>query len=74
MKRPIIIREIRDGLGCQGYGYIWRAYGLTKGSRKEFQLPDNRYDVLYPLDASNEKSLRRLCAKQFPGHPVIVKT
>lgn len=47
--KSIIIRERQDGLCGQGYGRIWRAYGLTpKGL--EFALPDTRYDVLYPLD------------------------
>jgi len=67
--RPIIIKEISDGLCVDGPGLIWRAYGINKKG-KEFQLPDNRYDTLYPLDASTEKQLRTLIKRQYPNHPI----
>ena len=68
-KKPIIIRQIKGGIGQQGYGYTWRAYGVNNAG-KEFWLIDRRYAVLYPLDASTEKQLRRLCTKQYPKHPI----
>jgi len=70
MWKPIIIREIPDGICGQGIGRTWRAYGLTETGNR-FQLPDSRYAVLYPLDASTESEIRRLCARQYPNHPII---
>ncbi len=70
MKKPIIIKQVSDGLCGQGYVKIWRAYGIND-QEKEFWLVDNRYDCLYPLDASTEKQLIKLCNKQYPNHPIV---
>lgn len=72
MSKPIIIREIRDGICQQGIGRTWRAYGLNEAGR-EFTLLDQRYLVFYPLDASTEKQIRALCAKQYPGHEILIR-
>jgi hypothetical protein len=68
-----MIREINDGICQQGPCKIWRAYGVNDAGR-EFALIDLRYDVAYPLDASTEKQIRRLCAKQYAKHPVKTAT
>jgi len=71
-KKIIIIKEVGDGLCGQGYTNIWRAYGTNKKG-KSFQLPDNRFDTLYPLDANTKKQLLALIKKQYPNHPIRVK-